>query len=90
MDIQTKKLEILNYVFKSKDGCTWNELSEMLNEFIETINKIKNQSDKTVEELKQIREDYINKYIGDFDKPSNYTKTLFYLDRLVRAKEALN
>lgn len=29
-----KKLEILNSVFKTKDGCSWNELSEMLNELI--------------------------------------------------------
>jgi len=28
------KLEILNAVFKTKDGISWNELSEMLNEFI--------------------------------------------------------
>jgi len=29
-------------------------------------------ADKTVEELKQIREDYIKKYIGDFNKPLGY------------------
>lgn len=28
----TKK-EILDYIFKSKDGASWNEVSEMLNEF---------------------------------------------------------
>lgn len=26
------KFEILNYIFKSKDGASWNEVSEMLNE----------------------------------------------------------
>jgi hypothetical protein len=26
------KQEILNYIFKSKDGASWNEVSEMLNE----------------------------------------------------------
>jgi hypothetical protein len=30
------KLEILNYIFKSKDGASWNEVSEMLNELVES------------------------------------------------------
>ena len=32
-EIADKKLEILNWIFKSKDGASWNEVSEMLNEF---------------------------------------------------------
>ena len=32
-EIANKKLEILNLIFKSKDGASWNEVSEMLNEF---------------------------------------------------------
>lgn len=43
-------------------------------------------ADKTIEELKQIRENYIKKYIGDFDKPIDYTQTLLHLDRLIMAK----
>jgi hypothetical protein len=43
-------------------------------------------AEKTVEELKQIREDYVKKYIGDFDKPADYASTLFHLDRLIMAK----
>lgn len=43
-------------------------------------------SDKTVEELKQIREDYVKKYIGDFDKPFGYKSELKNLDRLIAAK----
>ena len=36
--IQGKKLEILYAVFKSEDGLSWNELSEMLNELISLSN----------------------------------------------------
>ena len=43
--------------------------------------------DKTVKELKQIREDYIKKYIGDFYKPFGYKSELKNLDRLIAAKE---
>lgn len=43
-------------------------------------------ADKTVEELKQIREEYVKKHIGDFDKPINYERTLLHLDRLIAAK----
>ena len=32
-EIADKKIEILNWIFKSKDGASWNEVSEMLNEF---------------------------------------------------------
>ena len=32
-EIADKKLEILNWIFKSKDGASWNEVFEMLNEF---------------------------------------------------------
>lgn len=41
---------------------------------------------KTLEELKQIREDYVNKYIGDFDKPFGYKSELKNLDILIGAK----
>ena len=43
-------------------------------------------ADKTVEELKQIRKDYVKKYIGDFDKPFGYKSELKNLDRLIAAK----
>ena len=43
-------------------------------------------ANKTVEELKQIREDYIKKYIGDFDKPFGYKSELKNLARLIAAK----
>jgi len=33
--IQEKKFQILNDVYKSKDGLTWNELTEDLNELID-------------------------------------------------------
>ena len=43
-------------------------------------------ADKTAEELKKIREEYVKKHIGDFDKPIDYTRTLLHLDRLIMAK----
>jgi hypothetical protein len=43
-------------------------------------------SDKSIEELKIIREDYVKKYIGDINKPLNYASELFHLDRLIMAK----
>jgi len=43
-------------------------------------------ADKTVKELKKIREDYVKKYIGDFDKPFGYKSELKNLDRLIAAK----
>ena len=43
-------------------------------------------ADKTVEELMKIKEDYVKKYIGDFDKPIDYASTLLHLDRLIMAK----
>ncbi len=43
-------------------------------------------ANKTVEELKQIREDYVKKYIGDFNKPFGYKSELKNLDRLIAAK----
>ena len=39
MDVQKKKLEILDYVFNSKDGCSWNELTEFLNELSDVTKK---------------------------------------------------
>lgn len=46
-------------------------------------------ADKTVDELKKIREDYVKKYIGDFDKPFGYKSELKTLDRLIAAKGML-
>ena len=43
-------------------------------------------ADKSVKELEEIREQYVGKYIGDFDKPFNYKQELKQLDRLIRAK----
>lgn len=43
-------------------------------------------SNMTVEELKEVKEKYISKYIGDF-KPENYYQNLRILNRLIRAKE---
>ena len=43
-------------------------------------------ADKTAEELKQIREGYVKKYIGDFDKPFEYKSELRNLDKLIAAK----
>lgn len=34
-EIQDKKNEILNLFFKSKDGLSWNEATELLNDLIE-------------------------------------------------------
>lgn len=54
------------------------------------IKKImKRLADKTVDELKKIREDYVKKYIGDFDKPFGYKSELKTLDRLIAAKESV-
>lgn len=47
---------------------------------------MKRLADKTVEELKQIREDYVKKYIGDFYKPFGYKSELKNLDRLIATK----
>ena len=41
---------------------------------------------KSVEELKQIRDNYVKKYIGDFDKPTDYKLNLKILGRTIRAK----
>lgn len=43
-------------------------------------------ADKTKEELIKIRDEYIKKYIGDFDKPIRYRQELRNLDRLISAK----
>lgn len=39
MDIQAKKREIINYTLNSKDGCSSNELAQMLNELIQDVKK---------------------------------------------------
>ena len=44
-------------------------------------------ANKSVKELKEIREQYVGKYIGDFDKPLNYKQELKQLDKLIAQKE---
>ena len=58
----------------------------MLYLLLATFKIMERLADKTKEELIKIREDYVSKYIGDFDKPSNYRTQLLVLDRLIRAK----
>ena len=41
---------------------------------------------KSLQELKQIRDKYIKKYFGDFNKPTDYKLNLKILDRTIRAK----
>lgn len=41
---------------------------------------------KSVQELNQIREAYVKKYIGDFNKPTDYKLNLKILDRTIRTK----
>ena len=43
-------------------------------------------ADKTKEELIKIKDAYVKKYIGDFDKPLGYKQELKNLDRLIAAK----
>jgi hypothetical protein len=44
-------------------------------------------SNKSKEELLQVKDDYIKKYIGDFDKPLGYKQELKKLDRLIEVKD---
>jgi hypothetical protein len=44
-------------------------------------------ANKSVKELKEIREQYIRTYIGDFNKPWNYKQELKQLDKLIAQKE---
>ena len=41
---------------------------------------------KTREQLIEIKDNYIKKYIGDFDKPIGYKQELKNLDRLIKSK----
>jgi len=41
----------------------------------------------SVSQLKEIREQYIGQYIGDFNKPWNYKQELKQLDKLIAQKE---
>lgn len=47
---------------------------------------MKRLANKTKEELIKIRDAYVAKYIGDFDKPFGYKSELKNLDRLIAAK----
>ena len=44
-------------------------------------------ANKSAEELKEIREQYIGQYIGYFNKPWNYKQELKQLDKLIAQKE---
>jgi len=44
-------------------------------------------SKMSAQELIKIREEYVKKYIGDIDKPFNYTSELKNIDRLIKAKQ---
>jgi len=46
MTSDQKKFEILNCIFKTKDGASWNEVSEMLNEYREIVINEQNDSEK--------------------------------------------
>lgn len=54
----------------------------------ETIVEPENSEEakKTIEELKKNREEYVKKYIGDFNKPIDYERTLSRFDRLIISK----
>ena len=60
----------------------------MIKKKFEDLNK-KMLSMMTLQEMKQIREEYVKKYIGDFDKPFGYKSELKNLDRLIAAKEVI-
>ena len=47
-----------------------------------------NLENKSLEELKEIKEKYIGQYIGDYDKPVNYIKHLKRLDKLIRYEKS--
>jgi len=48
---------------------------------------MKNLSNKTIEQLKEIRLEYVGQYIGDFDKPSDYTEQLVELDIMIESSD---
>lgn len=43
-------------------------------------------ADKTKDDLIKIKDNYIKKYIGDFNKPLGYKRELKNLDTLIKAK----
>jgi len=51
------------------------------------FNHMERLSNKSKEELLQVKDDYIKKYIGDFDKPLGYKQELKKLDRLIEVKD---
>lgn len=44
-------------------------------------------ANKSAKELREIREQYIKIYIGDFNKPRDYKQELKQLDKLIAQKE---
>jgi len=46
----------------------------------------KKLAEMTKKELLQAREDYVGRYIGDFDKPLNYINELKRMDKLIELK----
>lgn len=64
-EIANKKLEILNLIFKSKDGASWNEVSEMLNEFKKVCKDeaiADHEASKTVIKAKALRKKGTDKW----------------------------
>lgn len=43
-------------------------------------------AENSLEELQHMREDYIKKYIGDFNKPWDYSDELKQLGKLIKLK----
>lgn len=51
---------------------------------------MRNYNNKSLEELEEIKENYIKQYIGDFDKPFNYKQELNNLNKLILSKKVNN
>lgn len=60
--IQGKKLEILYAVFKSEDGLSWNELSEMLNELISLSNNKHKSIDLSDTQITDLAIEYASQF----------------------------
>ena len=48
--------------------------------------QIKSLGNMTRDELIKVREDYLGKWMGDFDKPLDYRMQLKRLDKLIQNK----
>lgn len=80
MDIQTKKLEILNLVFKSKDGASWNELSESLNELISISSNTSNSIILSDSQITDLAIEYASQFKIK-DKPIESSSIISYAVR---------